>query len=338
MRYPFVLFCRDASYADVDDVIQKYKDENKFFCSLFIIDPNNKESLRLLYDANYHFLITYGNTFDEYRDRILDVIDESMLCRHKHMNLDCLLNIEQFNQTMNTFYIQICLLPREKIRPVFSLFTTSFNSYDKIFRVYNSLLVQTLKSWEWVIVDDSPDIKHFEWLLKKFDKDPRIRIYRRSKNNGSIGNVKNESIGLCRGNYVLEMDHDDEILPYTLKMAADEFDKDPELGFVYMDFVCLYETDGNNQFYGDFICKGYGGYYSEKINGRWRLVYSTPNINNITMSHLVCCPNHPRMWRRDTLLALGSYCEYLPICDDYEIILRSSVGTKCAKIHKTGYF
>ena len=55
------------------------------------------------------------------------------------------------------------------------------------------------------------------------------------------------------------------------------------------------------------------------------------------MSHLVCCPNHPRIWRRQTLLDMGSYCEYLPICDDYEIILRTSISTKIAKIHKLGY-
>jgi hypothetical protein len=34
---------------------------------------------------------------------------------------------------------------------------------------------------------------------------------------------------------------------------------------------------------------------------------------------------------------MGSYCEYLPICDDYEIILRTALHTKIAKIHKLGY-
>ena len=63
----------------------------------------------------------------------------------------------------------------------------------------------------------------------------------------------------------------------------------------------------------------------------------TPNINNITMSHLTCCPNHPRIWRKETLLNMGSYSEYLPICDDYEILLRTAINTKIAKIHKLGY-
>ena len=72
---------------------------------------------------------------------------------------------------------------------------------------------------------------------------------------------------------------------------------------------------------------------------KWRLVYITPNINNITLSHLFCCPNHPIIWRREFLLELGNYCEHLHICDDYEILLRTAASTKykMAKIHKLGY-
>ena len=60
----------------------------------------------------------------------------------------------------------------------------------------------------------------------------------------------------------------------------------------------------------------------------WSLVTNIiPNINNITLSHLVCLPNHPRIWKRSVLMELESYSEFLPICDDYEILLR----TCCSK-------
>jgi glycosyltransferase involved in cell wall biosynthesis len=95
--------------------------------------------------------------------------------------------------------------------PEFSLFTTCYNSYDKIIRAYNSIKTQTLLDWEWVILDDSPNDEHFPFLKKALSHDKRIRLYKRSENNGNIGNVKNEAVSLCRGNYLLEMDHDDEI-------------------------------------------------------------------------------------------------------------------------------
>ena len=152
----------------------------------------------------------------------------------------------------------------------------------------------------------------------------------------TTSNVKNEAVSLCRGEYVLELDHDDEILPFVLDESAALFFKNQEIGFIYMDFTNIYEN-GNNYTYGDFICKGYGSYYCQKYNDKWVYVYNTPNINNITLSHLVCCPNHPRIWRRDLLLNIGNYCEYLPICDDYEILLRTAINTKIAKFPKLGY-
>ena len=71
-------------------------------------------------------------------------------------------------------------------------------------------------------------------------------------------------------------------------------------------FANIYEN-GNNFKYGDFICKGYGGYYCQKFNNNWINVYITPNLNNITLSSLVCCPNHPRIWRKNVLLQLENY-------------------------------
>ena len=232
------------------------------------------------------------------------------------------------------------LKPREETRPRFSIFTTTYLSYHKILRAYHSILQQTLTDWEWVIVDDSPTQEHFHFLKQNVSsqQNHKIRLYCRDQNSGNIGNVKNEAISLCRGKYVLEMDHDDEITPDCLQDAYTVFETDPTIGFVYMDFYNIYE-DGNNFKYSDFISFGYGGYYCQHHKGQWRYVYITPNINNITASALISLPNHPRIWRRSVLHRLGNYSEYLPICDDLEILLRTlcEPDIKVAKIHKVGY-
>jgi glycosyltransferase involved in cell wall biosynthesis len=330
MKYPFVIFYRDNKFSSTDNFF--IQNAQSLDCTVFIAD--SIEHVKNLHNSNYHLLLTYGQT----ETNILNVISENMLVRHAHIDVQNNIfdDIRHFNNFINSLYIELCSLERSVVRPTFSLFTPSYNSYHKILRVYNSLLKQTLVDWEWIIIDDSPDDNNFKFLRDNFSNEPRIRFYRRSCNNGSIGNVKNETIGLCRGKYVLEMDHDDELMPYVLQESADLFEKDSNVGFIYYDCACVYEN-GQNQWYGDFICKGYGGYYSQKYDGKWRLIYITPNVNNITLSHLVCCPNHPRIWRRNVLMEMGSYCEYLPICDDYEIILRTSVTTNIAKIHKLGY-
>jgi glycosyltransferase involved in cell wall biosynthesis len=332
MKFPFIIFFRHDKYKEIDQFFSI--NANNLDCSVYI--TNNVQKLNKLHNSNFHLLITYGDSDQEYSDLILQIISEKMSIRQLHMK--SITDVMTFNKYVNIKYIINCSLPRKFLRPTFSLFTPSFNSFHKIMRVYNSLKEQTLKDWEWVIMDDSPDDKHFQFLRKHFQQDNRIRFYRHSQNNGSIGNVKNEAVSLCRGEYVLEMDHDDEILPDVLQDAATLFVENPDVGFIYMDFICSYEN-GDNQSYGDFICKGYGCYYSMKYKDKWRLVYITPNINNITLSHLVCCPNHPRIWRREFLLEIGNYCEYLHICDDYEILLRTAISSKykMAKIHKLGY-
>ena len=333
MKYPFVIFYRKERFNSIDNFF--IQNSSKLDCSIFIAD--SVEYVKNLHNSNFQLLITYGDDKEEYCNELLTVISKEMLKRHTHItNNNITKNITLFNQLINNTYINLCSIDRLHTRPTFSLFTPSYNSYDKILRVYKSLQKQTLLDREWVIIDDSPDDANFQFLRTNFSHDSRIRFYRRSNNNGSIGNVKNETIGLCRGKYLVEMDHDDELMPYVLQESADLFNSNPNIGFIYYDCACVYEN-GTNQWYGDFICKGYGGYYSQKYEDKWRLVYITPNINNITMSHLVCCPNHPRIWRRDVLLTMGSYCEYLPICDDYEILLRTVVSTNIAKIHKLGY-
>jgi glycosyltransferase involved in cell wall biosynthesis len=330
MKYPYVIFFRLEKYAEIDNFF--ISNNEKLDCTLFF--TSNLEQLNKLFNSNYQILITYGPDESDYAVDFLSHITDRMRSRWIHLKEAT--NIDTFNAAVNFCFVHNCAISRELVRPVFSVFSTTYNSYNKIIRAYNSLKAQTLKDWEWVVLDDSPDDNHFQFLRNLMLDDNRIRLYRKGENSGNIGNVKNEAVSLCRGKYILEFDHDDEILPFVLKDSADLFDAHKEVGFVYMDCICVYENF-TNFFYGDFICKGYGAYYCQKYLDKWVYVYMTPNINNITLSHLVCCPNHPRIWRREALLHAGNYSEFLPICDDYEIILRTALTTKIAKIHKFGY-
>jgi len=330
MKFPFIIFYRLERFADIDNLFINHNEQLN--CTLYF--TSDKNDLNKLFDSNFQILITYGDKEEYYIDNVNSIIAERMRDRWIHFNE--IKSIEEFNNAVNYCFIYNCTFNREHIRPTFSVFTPAYNSYHKIERAYKSLINQTFKDWEFIVIDDSPDDDHFNFLRKLFSNDSRVRLFRKSENNGNIGNLKNEAVSLCRGKYVLEFDHDDEILPFVLQESANCFDKNPDVGFIYMDCICVYEN-GNNFFYGDFICKGYGNYYCQKYNGKWVYVYNTPNINNITLSHLVCCPNHPRIWRKTELIKAGNYCELLPICDDYEIILRTALNTKIAKIHKFGY-
>lgn len=331
MRYPVVLLFRYEKHSHNDAFINA--NAENIMGTIHI--TNKVEDLNKLFNCNYHLLITLGGLSREYSVDVLSVVARRMQFRWIHyMELP---DLSALNHSLSYCLVNNAIEDRIKTRPIYSIFTTCYNSYDKILRAYDSLKVQTLKDWEWVIVDDSPEDEHFIFLRVSFSNDHRVRLYRRNGNSGSIGDVKNEAVSLCRGKYVLELDHDDEILPSVLEKTSNVFEKDSEVGFIYMDFTNIYEN-GKNYYYGNgVVCYGYASYYCQKYNGRWVYVFITPNVNNVTLSHLTCCPNHPRIWRRTILLELGNYSEMLPICDDYDILLRTAISTKMVKIHELGY-
>lgn len=326
-KYPVVIFFRYDKYADADQKTQNLD------CTVHI--TSTLADVEKLYSPEYHILATYGPNENEYHQDINSVICPRLRKRWIHFKT---IDPPQFARGINYCFIDTVISDRNLTRPTFSVFTTCFNSFDKILRPYKSLKAQTDRDWEWVIVDDSTDQTHFAFLKDKFKHEPKIRLYNRSGNSGSIGTVKNEAISLCRGKYILELDHDDEILQDLIKDAVTGFTKYPHVDFIYMDFINIYEN-GKNFSYSDFLCKGYGGYYYEFYAPRkqWVKVYVTPQINNITASFLFCMPNHPRIWRREKLLEFGSYSEFLPICDDQEILLRTILKGNILKIPKLAY-
>uniref|UniRef100_A0A6C0KFB6 Glycosyltransferase 2-like domain-containing protein n=1 Tax=viral metagenome TaxID=1070528 RepID=A0A6C0KFB6_9ZZZZ len=331
MKYPNIILFRYNQYSDIDTFFKVNR--NELLCTINPTD--DKQELNELFDANYHLLITFGNHFSEYVKDVNDIIAPRMLRRWLHF--DRIENVETFNKSVNYCYIDNVIKGN---RPTFSIFTTCYNSYQKIERAYNSVKEQTLKDWEWVILDDTPTDdtynNHFRFLTELFENDKRVRLYKGADNNGSIGSVKNDVVSLCRGKYVIELDHDDEILPKVLEDSVKVFEDSPDIGFIYMDYTNIYE-DGSNYKYNDCFSLGYAGYYLQWYKERWVYVASTPNINNITLGHIVSVPNHPRIWRKNTLIEMGNYSEMLPISDDYELLLRTAVNTKMAKIHKLGY-
>ena len=115
--------------------------------------------------------------------------------------------------------------------PLVSVFTASFRSKDKIQRPYHSLIKQTYSNWEWVIVDDSDDEEETYRNSLLPLSDPRIRRYRQDFRNGYIGAIKRYAAGLCTGEILVELDHDDELTEDCLEKIVQAFRENPECGF-----------------------------------------------------------------------------------------------------------
>ncbi len=160
MKYPFILFFRNDDYKYIDDILIRHS--NNLNCTLHII--NKKTQLNKFYKQIYPILIIFGKNSEEYNDDLNEITNSNL--SNRILYISEFSSVETFNNLVNSFYINICNLERIHTRPTFSVFTPSFNSFEKILRAFNSLKSQTLTNWEWVIMDDSPDDKNFQYLRK----------------------------------------------------------------------------------------------------------------------------------------------------------------------------
>ena len=128
MKYPNILFMRHEKYKDIDDFINNNKE--KLDCTISITD--DYKNLYKLFDSNYHILITYGNNEEEYCSQVLEYCKGRFQNRWIHKR--DISNIDIFNNTVNYCYINNAIDDRTLTRPVFSIFTTCYNSYNKIYR------------------------------------------------------------------------------------------------------------------------------------------------------------------------------------------------------------
>jgi glycosyltransferase involved in cell wall biosynthesis len=218
-----------------------------------------------------------------------------------------------------------------------SVFTSAYNTGEKIYKTYESLKNQTYSNWEWVIVNDSTDLT-MEDLLEGISKnDPRVKVYSFSKKTGGIiGEAKYRAAMLCDGEYLMELDHDDYLLPDAVELMVKAFTEYPDAGYAYSDWVEC-DTDLNSMCYGNDFAFGYGSYYKQTHNNKELDVCACSPVNPKTIRHIVGIPNHFRAWRRSTYHALGGHNRRLTIADDYEITVRAFLMTRFVRIPKCCY-
>lgn len=113
--------------------------------------------------------------------------------------------------------------------PLVSVIMPAYNQSDYISDAINSLLNQTYRNWEVVIVDDgSPD--NVAEVVNSFS-DKRIQFYH-TENRG-VSAARNFAISKAKGDYILPLDADDTIEYTYLEKCIAHFLKNPSTDVVY---------------------------------------------------------------------------------------------------------
>ena len=96
------------------------------------------------------------------------------------------------------------------MKPKFSIALCTFNSIEYIEQCINSLLHQTLKDFELIIVDDGSSDGTIDYLNQLTD--PRIWLQILGQNHGLIY-ARTQAFAAARADYIALMDADDIAQP-----------------------------------------------------------------------------------------------------------------------------
>lgn len=101
--------------------------------------------------------------------------------------------------------------------PFFSIIIPVYNGEKYIEFCLNSIISQTLKDWELILIDDGSTDKTPELLHKYVNKN----IYLISKSNEGVSVARNKGLDIAKGEYILFVDADDILYPNALSTLYD---------------------------------------------------------------------------------------------------------------------
>ena len=108
-----------------------------------------------------------------------------------------------------------------------TVFTPSYNRAHTIFRVYKSLMAQTVKDFEWIIVDDG-SMDDTALIVKQWENEGNLNIrFIQQTNRGKFTTLL-ETIERAEGEWFLIADSDDEFEPNTIEVFMNTYNLLPD--------------------------------------------------------------------------------------------------------------
>lgn len=115
--------------------------------------------------------------------------------------------------------------------PKVSVLMPIYNTDSKFLREsIESILSQTFKDFEFLILNDSPENILLDEIVLSFSDD-RIHYFKNECNKG-ITFSRNKLINMAKGEYIAIFDHDDVSLPGRLEKEVNFLDGHPDIGCV----------------------------------------------------------------------------------------------------------
>jgi glycosyltransferase involved in cell wall biosynthesis len=182
--------------------------------------------------------------------------------------------------------------------PLLSVVTVSFNAEPSISRAIQSVLQQSYRNIEYIIIDGGSTDRTLS-IIREYEQ--RLSYWRSAKDDG-ISDAFNIGISVARGTYVAFVNSDDWMSPNQAELAIAALVR-TRAAFVFGQ-LAFHDVDGSLKYYMD----GKSVYWEDI---KWRMP----------------CINHPTVvMRRDAYERLGGFDKKRRIAMDYDLHLRAELA------------
>ena len=183
-----------------------------------------------------------------------------------------------------------------------------------------------MQDWEWVLVPNGPTAS----IPQNIADHPKVHLVKAPEGlaEQGVGALKKFACSQCRGDYLVELDHDDLLTSDALETLDTTIAQHQDPGFLYSDFV---------NFYPDHRCQVYQekfGWesYPFDSNGHSYTAMRSFAVNAASLHLIFYAPNHIRVWRRDLYESLGGHDATMSVADDHELLCRTYLSGE-AMVH-----
>lgn len=183
-----------------------------------------------------------------------------------------------------------------------------YNAEKFVARTIGSVLSQTYRDFEIVVVDDGSTDNSVEEVLKF--NDHRIRLIR--KPNGGVSSARNIGVKNARGKWIAFIDADDEWKPDKLKLQMDCIECHPDIKWC----ICLFSVYLNGVLLRNVCAPSSKLFSSENvIRDVLELVANAQPVHTITVLAL-----------KSEIEKAGLFDEHLKVGEDIDLWLRIAIN------------
>ncbi len=139
--------------------------------------------------------------------------------------------------------------------PMVSIIVATHNRVNLLPKAIQSLLIQTYKDFEIIIIDDASQDETPSVIAALCRSDPRIRSIRSEQNIGP-GAARNLGIQQARGEFIAILDDDDIAYPERLEIQVNLLINNPDIGLVFSSVEHFDETMQTLSIQPDIVVRG----------------------------------------------------------------------------------